>query len=119
MSQQTLTQWSKPFKSAAKKNPEISHLEKVSLNPKTGRYVSIYSIILFMLKDLTDARDSGSVDQMQAFCKDARSFLESKGLVTFEPSDDEKYFRSKEGMISFMKIVQEILFRLLWDSQFN
>lgn len=118
MSTQTLTQWSKPLKSAGK-NPHIPSFQNGTVDPKTGRRVSIYHVVLFMLKDLKDARDSGSLDKMQAFCKEARSFLESIEIVRFEPSDDGKYFRSKEGMIAFINIVQEIFFRMLWNSQFN
>jgi hypothetical protein len=118
MPTQTLTQWSKPLKSAAK-NPHIPSFQNGTIDPKTGRRVSIYHVVLSMLKDLKDARDSGSFDKMQTFCKEARLFLESIEMVRFETSDDEKYFRSKDGMIAFINIVQEILFRVLWNSQFN
>ena len=118
MQQLSLTQGSSTFNAVVNQISQPSVLNTVSESLPSQKTRLSLNDVFSLWGELNSAQKSGSLQEIQEVCKKGQLFLESEKQSKVR-YDYENYFRNKNGMIAFMKIIKEAIFRRIWNTQYE
>lgn len=118
MQQSSMTQGSSTFNAVVNQISQPSVLSTVSESLSIQKTRLSLNDVFSLWAKLNSAQKSGSLQEIQEVCKKGQLFLESEKQSKVR-YDYENYFRNKNGMIAFMKIIKEAIFRRIWNTQYE